>query len=169
MATLLLDRTDLEIRITDGALALYQNSLRTQTVPLRMIDRLVIQGARTRLDSSVLIKLAEAGVSTLLLSPRISRQVAIVLGPAHNDAAVRLAALFISWPSSTCRRKLADNPKADRLFDNSLTRPKDQALQDLTANHPPTKTTPEASCPSAPPTSPPTTSPTIAVVLPHLL
>ncbi|MDY0072359.1 MAG: CRISPR-associated endonuclease Cas1 [Thauera sp.] len=102
MATLLLDRTDLEIRITDGALALYQNSLRTQTVPLRMIDRLVIQGARTRLDSSVLIKLAEAGVSTLLLSPRISRQVAIVLGPAHNDAAVRLAQTGRVMDASFC-------------------------------------------------------------------
>ena len=39
----------------------------------------------------VLIKLAEAGAATLLLSPRAGRQVAIVLGPAHNDAAVRLA------------------------------------------------------------------------------
>ncbi len=91
MATLLLDRADLEVRIADGALALYENGTRSQTVPLRLIDRVVIQGARTRLDSAVLLKLAEAGASTLLLSPRASRQVAIVLGPAHNDAAVRLA------------------------------------------------------------------------------
>lgn len=91
MATLLLDRADLEVRITDGALALYENGTRCQTVPLRLIDRVVIQGARTRLDSAVLIKLAEAGAATLLLSPRAARQVAIVLGPAHNDAALRLA------------------------------------------------------------------------------
>ena len=91
MATLLLDRADLEVRITDGALALYEDGTRRQTVPLRLIDRVVIQGARTRLDSAVLIKLAEAGAATLLLSPRAGRQVAIVLGPAHNDAAVRLA------------------------------------------------------------------------------
>ena len=88
MATLLLDRADLEVRITDGALALYEGGTRRQTVPLRLIDRVVIQGARTRLDSAVLIKLAEAGAATLLLSPRAGRQVAIVLGPAHNDAAV---------------------------------------------------------------------------------
>lgn len=91
MATLLLDRADLEVRITDGALALYENGTRSQTVPLRLIERVVIQGARTRLDTSVLLKLAEAGAATLLLSPRASRQVAIVLGPAHNEAAVRLA------------------------------------------------------------------------------
>ncbi len=91
MATLLLDRADLEVRIAEGALALYENGTRSQTVPLRLLDRVVIQGARTRLDSAVLLKLAEAGVATLLLSPRASRQVAIVLGPAHNDAAVRLA------------------------------------------------------------------------------
>ena len=91
MATLLLDRADLEVRITDGALALYENGTRSQTVPLRLIDRVVIQGARTRLDTAVLLKLAEAGAATLLLSPRASRQVAIVLGPAHNDAGVRLA------------------------------------------------------------------------------
>ena len=91
MAMLLLDRADLEVRVSEGALVLYENGTRRQTVPLRLLDRLVIQGARTRLDSAVLIKLAEAGAATLLLSPRAGRQVAIVLGPAHNDAAVRLA------------------------------------------------------------------------------
>lgn len=91
MATLLLDRAGLEIRFADSALALYENGTRSQTVPLRLLDRVVIQGARTRLDTAVLLKLAEAGVATVLLSPRASRQVAIVLGPAHNDAAVRLA------------------------------------------------------------------------------
>lgn len=91
MATLLLDRSDLEVRVSDGALALYENGTRRQTVPLRMVDRVVIQGARTKLDSAVLLKLAEAGAATLLLSPRAGRRVAIVLGHAHNDAAVRLA------------------------------------------------------------------------------
>ena len=88
---LLLDRSDLEVRHADGALALYENGTRSSTVPIKLIDRVVIQGSRTRIDSGVLIKLAEAGVATLLLSPRMSRQVAIVLGPSHNDAAVRLA------------------------------------------------------------------------------
>lgn len=91
MATLLLDRADLELKIMDGALALYAEGRRRQTVPLKLIERVIIQGARTRLDSAVMLKLAEAGATTLLLSPRASRQVAIVLGAAHNDAAIRLA------------------------------------------------------------------------------
>ena len=91
MATLVLDRAGLEVRIVDGALALYENGTRSQTVPLKLIERMIVQGARIRLDSAVLLKLAEAGATTLLLSPRASRRVALVLGPQHNDAAVRLA------------------------------------------------------------------------------
>lgn len=104
MATLLLDRADLEVRVANGALALYENGTRKQTVPLGLIDRVVIQGARTKLDTAVLLKLAEAGAATLLLSPRAGRQVAIVLGPAHNDAAVRLAQA----------RRTMDHPFCDR-------------------------------------------------------
>jgi len=91
MATLLLDRADLEVRVVDGALALYEQGTRSGTVPLNLIERVVIHGARTRLDTGVLLKLAEAGAATVLMSPRAGRRVAIVLGPAHNDAAVRLA------------------------------------------------------------------------------
>ncbi len=91
MATLYLDRSQLEIRADSAALALYEGGERCGTVPLRLIERLVIQGSQTRLDSGVLIKLAEAGIATLLLSTRGSRRVALVLGPAHQDAAVRLA------------------------------------------------------------------------------
>jgi len=58
---------------------------------VKLVDRCVIHGARTRLDTGVLMKLAEAGATTVLMSPRQSRRVAIVLGPWHNDAAVRLA------------------------------------------------------------------------------
>jgi CRISPR-associated protein Cas1 len=58
---------------------------------------------QTRLDSGVLMKLAEAGVTTVLLSPRIGRRVAIVLGPAHNDAAVRLAQALRVMDRAWCR------------------------------------------------------------------
>lgn len=91
MATLYLDRAQLEIRADGAALALYEGGERSGTVPLRLLERVVIQGSQTRFDSGVLIKLAEAGVATLLLGARGSRRVALVLGPAHQDAAVRLA------------------------------------------------------------------------------
>lgn len=91
MSTLLLDRAHLEVRTDGDALALYENGVRRGSVPLKLIDRCVIHGLQTRLDSGVLLKLAEAGASTVLLSPRTGRRVALVLGPAHNDATVRLA------------------------------------------------------------------------------
>ena len=102
MGTLFLDRSDLDVRMADGALALYENGTRTQTVPLRLLERVVIQGARTHLDSQVLIKLAEAGIATLVLSPRAGRQAALVLGPQHNDAAVRLAQAHRVTDSAYC-------------------------------------------------------------------
>lgn len=102
MGMLLLDRAGLEVRYADGALAMYEDGQRRSTVPLKLIDRLVIQGARTRIDNAALIHLAEAGVPTLLLSSRRSRQVAIVLGPAHNDAAVRLAQARLAFDNTFC-------------------------------------------------------------------
>ena len=91
MATLFLDRAQLEIR-TDGAtLTLYENGERRSTVPVALLERVVFQGRQTRLESGVLLKLAEAGVATLFLSSRNSRQAAMVLGPRHNDASVRIA------------------------------------------------------------------------------
>ncbi len=90
MATLVLDRRDLELRLDGAALALYEPSGRRGTVPLKLLDRVVLQGD-IRLDTGVLTHLAESGVGVLLLSKRMSRRVAVVLGPQHNDAAVRLA------------------------------------------------------------------------------
>ncbi len=91
MATLLLDRAGLEVRTDGAALALYEQGERRGSIPIALLERCVIQGQGTRLDSGVLLKLAEAGVATILLSPRVSRRVALVLGPRHNDAGVRLA------------------------------------------------------------------------------
>jgi CRISPR-associated protein Cas1 len=102
MATLLLDRAQLEVRTEGEALALYEAGHRRGTVPIRMIDRCVIHGMQTRLDSGVLLKLAEAGVTTVLFSPRQGRRVATVLSPAHNDAAIRLAQAHRVMDSPWC-------------------------------------------------------------------
>lgn len=91
MSTLLLDRAQLEVRCDGDALALYEAGQRRGSVPVHLLERCVIHGAGTRLDSGVLLRLAEAGVPTVLFSPRVGRRVALVLGPAHEDAAVRLA------------------------------------------------------------------------------
>jgi CRISPR-associated protein Cas1 len=91
MSLLLLDRAQLEIKSEGDTLVLYEAGVRRGTVPIKLIDRCVIQGAQTQLDSGVLSKMAEAGITTVLMSPRSPRRVALVLGAQHNDAAVRLA------------------------------------------------------------------------------
>ena len=115
MSLLVLDRAQLEIKAEGDTLALYEAGVRRGTVPIKLIDRCVIHGAQTRLDSGVLMKLAEAGVSTVLMSPRSPRRVALVLGSQHNDAAVRLAqaarvmddAWCCQWALGVVRAKLA--------------------------------------------------------------
>jgi CRISPR-associated protein Cas1 len=104
MSLLLLDRAQLEIKTEGETLALYEAGARRGTVPIKLIDRCVIHGAQTRLDSGVLSKLAEAGVTTVLMSPRSPRRVAIVLGPQHNDAAVRLAQAQRVMDDLACRQ-----------------------------------------------------------------
>jgi len=104
MALLLLDRAQLEIKSEGDTLALYEAGTRRGTVPIKLFDRCVIHGAQTRLDTGVLIKLAEAGVTTTLMSPRSPRRVALVLGAQHNDAAVRLAQSQRVLDDSACRQ-----------------------------------------------------------------
>jgi len=103
MATLYLDQQDLELRADGKTLAFYESGERRGTVPLSFLDRVVIKGGRTRLDSGVLMKIAEAGATTVLVSPRIGNRVAIILGPAHNDAAVRLAQARRVFDEAYCR------------------------------------------------------------------
>ena len=104
MALLLLDRAQLEVKSEGETLALYEAGTRRGTVPIKLLDRCVIHGAQTRLDTGVLMKLAEAGVTTMLMSPRNPRRVALVLGNQHNDAAVRLAQAQRVMDLSACRQ-----------------------------------------------------------------
>ncbi len=104
MGLLLLDRAQLDIKSEGDTLALYEAGQRRGTVPVKLVDRCVIHGSQTRLDTGVLIKLAEAGATTVLMSPRQSRRVAIVLGPQHNDSAVRLAQASRVMDEAWCRQ-----------------------------------------------------------------
>jgi CRISPR-associated protein Cas1 len=129
MGLLLLDRAALEIRSEGETLALYEAGERRGTVPLKLIDRCVIHGTQTRLDSGVLIKLAEAGATTVLMSPRYPRRAAIVLGPQHNDASVRLAQATRVLDDAWCR------PWALSLVRGKLHRQR-RALRSLQAQRP---------------------------------
>jgi CRISPR-associated protein Cas1 len=115
MATLVVDRSDLEVRSEGAVLTVYEDGERRGSVPLKLLERVVLQGT-IRLDSGVLGKLAEAGVPTVILGARTSRRVAMLLGPAHRDAAVRLAqfqyALDSEWCAGWSRRLVAAKVRA---------------------------------------------------------
>ena len=59
MSILLLDRAHLEVRCEGDALALYESGQRRGTVPVHLLERCVIHGAGTRLDSGGLLRLAD--------------------------------------------------------------------------------------------------------------
>lgn len=90
MSTLYLDRKGLELRLDGAALALYENGHRARTVPLALLDRVVIR-AETQFSSGVLGALAGTGTAVAVLSGRQGRRLATVLGRPHNDARIRLA------------------------------------------------------------------------------
>jgi CRISPR-associated protein Cas1 len=91
MSTLVLDKPELELRCDGAALALYEAGARRGTVPLALLERVVLLGSRIRLDSGVLARLGEAGVALAVLGRRGGQRLALALGPRHNDAALRLA------------------------------------------------------------------------------
>lgn len=115
MSTLILDRARLGLRHEGGALVLSEAGQRRGTVPMKLLERVVIQTTSLELSSGALLQLTEHGASVLFLSPRQARQVAIVLGPRHNDAAVRLAqsrlvtdeTARLRWSRAIVLRKLA--------------------------------------------------------------
>lgn len=91
MATFVIDRSDAELRVDGDALVLYRSGQRDGTVPIRMLDRVVLHGSRITLQTGVLMRLAESGAATIMLGSRSNRQAAIVLGPGHRNAATRIA------------------------------------------------------------------------------
>jgi len=124
MATLVIDRSNIEVRSDGAALAVYESGERRGSVPLKLLDRVVLQGT-IRLDTGVLTRLAEAGVPTVLLGGRSSRRIAMLLGPAHRDASVRLAqfqaALDPAWCDAWSRRLIVGKTRAQlKLLQTAL-------------------------------------------------
>ena len=119
MTTLYLDRKGLELKLDGKALALYDGGKRARTVPLALLERVVIR-AETLLSSTVLGVMAEAGCSTLVLSGRHGRRLAVVQGRAHNDAGLRVAqyakAHDLAWRLSWARRFVGSKLTRQRRF-----------------------------------------------------
>lgn len=119
MATLILDNRSLSLRIDGEALAFYESGERRGSLPLKLLERVVLQGDLS-LTAGVLTRLAENGTSVLMLSKRHSRRLALVLGPAHNDAAIRLAQAQLvadaDWAARWSRRQIAAKVQGQLRF-----------------------------------------------------
>ncbi|MGX2040870.1 CRISPR-associated endonuclease Cas1 [Methylocaldum sp. MU1018] len=90
MGTLYLDRKDIEIRCEGRHLCLYEAGSRRATIPLNVVERVVVRGQAT-LSTGALGLLAEEGVGLLVLSGRQGRAAAILHGKKHGDTARRIA------------------------------------------------------------------------------
>jgi CRISPR-associated protein Cas1 len=128
MATLVLDNRALELTIDGQALAIREAGERRASLPLKLLERVIVQGDLS-LTAGVLTRLAENGTAVLLLSKRASRRVALMLGPAHNNAAIRLAqaqaVADAAWCGHFARRQVRAKLRAQQrlLTRMSMERP----------------------------------------------
>ena len=89
MTTLYLDRRDLSLTLEGRALVIYSGQTRETTVPLHLLERVVMRSTVT-LESGVLARLASNGVGILVFGGINGTRVATVTGAAHNDGARRI-------------------------------------------------------------------------------
>ncbi len=90
MTTLYLDRKNLELRLDAGTLAVYQDGQRQSTVPLKLLQRVVVR-ADVNLSASVLTAIASHGIAFIAITGRKGENIAQLTGAPGNDAARRLA------------------------------------------------------------------------------
>ena len=89
MSSLYLDRKNLGIKLEGQALVLYEDGARKGSVPLHLLDRVVLRG-NVQLESRVLGALTERNIGLLLLSGRNTEATAMLAGRAHSDSVRRL-------------------------------------------------------------------------------
>ncbi len=89
MSTLYLDRRGFALRLEGRALVLYADRERQGTVPLHLLERVVMRST-VEIESGLLARLADAGISVLIFGGRNASKQAIVLPRSGNDAARRV-------------------------------------------------------------------------------
>jgi CRISPR-associated protein Cas1 len=89
MSSLYLDRKNLGIKLEGQALALYEDGARKGSVPLNLLERLVLRG-NVQLESRVLGALSERNIGLLVLSGRHTEATAMLAGRPHNDSIRRM-------------------------------------------------------------------------------
>lgn len=89
MATVYIDRKGIDLDHEAGAIVLRLDGVRTGTVPLGPVDRLVIRGARM-IAVPLMAELWRRGIALVVLGGRNGDVQSLVQGPSHADAAIRL-------------------------------------------------------------------------------
>lgn len=89
MSTLYLDRRDLRLQLTGNTLAIYADGQREGTVPLHLLERVVLR-SNVQLESSALARLADNGVAIAAFGGRLCDKLALVHGRHHNDGTRRI-------------------------------------------------------------------------------
>ncbi len=95
MGSLYLDRKNLALKLDGQALALYENDTKKGTVPLQLLERVVLRG-NVQLESRVLGALSERNIGLLVLSGRNTEATAMLAARPHNDSIRRLTQYQIS-------------------------------------------------------------------------
>ena len=102
MSSLYIDRRDVHLQHDAGAIAFYENGVRSATVPLAPLTRVILRGKVT-LEAGLLGHLGEKGIGLLFLTGRQGRP-SLLLGRAHNDASRRVAQTRLSLDTGFCLR-----------------------------------------------------------------
>jgi len=89
MGTLFIDRKALRITLDGYSLALYSNDNREGIVPIRPLKRVIIAG-NVSIDTRVLHRLADSGISVLFISGKRQRFRGIFHGRLHKNGLLRL-------------------------------------------------------------------------------
>lgn len=113
MSTLYLDRRGLSLKLEGRTLALYADNARQGTVPLHLLERVVMRST-VEIESSLLARLADAGIGVLIFGGRNASKQAVVLGRAGNDAARRLGQ-YRRYEDTTWRRAWSERLVSGKL------------------------------------------------------
>jgi len=89
MGTLYIDRKELFVKLDGQAIAFYSNNVREGVVPINPLKRVVIVG-NVLLETSVLNRLAQEGISVLFLSGKRLNYRGILHGRLHNNGLLRV-------------------------------------------------------------------------------
>lgn len=103
MGTAVVDQRGTRLEYKAGALIVRVPNERPRSIPLRLLDRLVIAGA-VQLDSPLLTHLAENDIALLAMPARGSRRSAFLHGQSHGDAARRLGQYQMAITRETALR-----------------------------------------------------------------